>query len=141
MEKGTPEKYVRIVKHMYESDDENKKQCGTVGVNDLIPVRIGLHQESALSPYLFDIINVGTELLTENVRKDNPQCLYMMFADDIVCYCCGMHAAEIERKKVLEENVGRKRIAYKQKKTIQLRFGKERSDKIHVGGSRTKQSE
>lgn len=134
MEKGTPEKYVRIVKHMYESDDENKKQCGTVGVNDLIPVRNGLHQESALSPYLFDIINVGTELLTENVRKDNPQCLYMMFADDIVCYCCGMHAAEIERKKKCwRKTLGERGLHINRKKRYSYVLGKREARKFTWG--------
>ena len=45
-------------------------------------VDVGLHQRSALSPYLFLIL---VDVLTEGVRKEVPES--MMFADDIVL--CG----------------------------------------------------
>ncbi|KAI5739918.1 hypothetical protein M8J77_024981 [Diaphorina citri] len=73
--KGTPEKYVRIVRDMYE--DAVTKVRSSVGVTDEIPVQVGLHQRSALSPYLFDLIK---DVLTEDVKKKAPWC--MMFADD-----------------------------------------------------------
>ena len=40
-------------------------------------LKVGLHQESALSPYLFDLI-----LIVENVKKYPPWSI--MLADDIV---------------------------------------------------------
>ena len=45
-------------------------------------VEVGLHQGSALSPYLFLIL---MDVLTERVRKEAPES--MLFADDIVL--CG----------------------------------------------------
>ncbi|XP_008477651.1 uncharacterized protein LOC103514534 [Diaphorina citri] len=79
-EKGTPEKYVRIVRDMYER--ATTKIGSSVGLTERIPVQVGLHQGSALSPYLFDLI---MDVLTENIRRPAPWC--MMFADDVVL--CG----------------------------------------------------
>ncbi|XP_047499087.1 uncharacterized protein LOC125045703 [Penaeus chinensis] len=53
-EKGVPEKYIRVVADMYE-------RCMTevwcaVGTTEAFPIEVGLHQGSALSPFLFAII-------------------------------------------------------------------------------------
>ena len=45
----------------------------------MLNVDVGLHQRSALSPYLFLI---PMDVLTDGVRKKLPES--MMFADDIV---------------------------------------------------------
>ena len=45
------------------------------GDTDDFPIRIGLHQVSTLSPYLFDEV-------TRDIQGDIPWC--MLFADDIV---------------------------------------------------------
>jgi len=50
-----------------------------VGVTDSFKVKVGLHQGSALSPFLFAIL---MDRLTDEVRKTPPW--NMMFADDIV---------------------------------------------------------
>ena len=52
------------------------------GESNSFGVEVGLHQGSALSPYLFLLL---MDVLTEDVRKDVPGS--MMFADDIVL--CG----------------------------------------------------
>ena len=51
----------------------------SVGMSEGFPVRVGLHQGSALSPYLFDLI---IDVVSEEVRGEPPWC--MLFADDIV---------------------------------------------------------
>ena len=61
--------------------------CKTVvrsaaGESNSFGVEVGLHQGSALSPYLFLLV---MDVLTEDVRKDVPGS--MMLADDIVL--CG----------------------------------------------------
>ena len=79
-ERNVPEKYIRLVPDMYRG-------CKTVvrsaaGESNSFGVEVGLHQGSALSPYLFLLL---MDVLTEDVRKDVPGS--MMFADDIVL--CG----------------------------------------------------
>ena len=79
-ERNVLEKYIRIVQDMYRG-------CKTVvrsaaGESNIFGMEVGLHQGSALSPYLFLLL---MDVLTENVRKDVPGS--MMFADDIVL--CG----------------------------------------------------
>ena len=55
---------------------------GVAGERNNFGVDVGLHQGSALSPYLFLLL---MDVLTEDVRNDVPGS--MMFADDIVL--CG----------------------------------------------------
>ncbi|KAK2879894.1 hypothetical protein Q8A73_023706 [Channa argus] len=74
---GVAEKYVRVVQDMYE-------RCKTVvrcavGVTEEFKVEVGLHQGSALSPFLFALV---MDRLTDEVRQESPWT--MMFADDIV---------------------------------------------------------
>ena len=47
------------------------------GDTDDFPIKIGLHQGSALSPYLFDLV-----MDEVNIQGDIPWC--MLFADDVV---------------------------------------------------------
>ena len=49
------------------------------GTSERSAVEVGLHQGSALSPFLFAIIMVA---LTENMRTEAPW--QMMFTDDVV---------------------------------------------------------
>ena len=58
------------------------KVRSAAGESGSFNVDVGLHQGSALSPYLFLIL---MDVLTEGVRKEIPES--MMFADDIVL--CG----------------------------------------------------
>ena len=72
-----PEKYIRLVKDLYQ-------QCETVvrcaaGTSEPFAVEVGLHQESAFSPFLFAIM---TDSLAKTIRKVAPW--QMMFADDVV---------------------------------------------------------
>ena len=78
-EKEVPEKYVALAQDMYK------------GVKTLVRSSVvGLHQGSALSPYLFDLI---MDVIAGEVKDPSPWS--MMFADDIVL--CGIER-EVEEK-------------------------------------------
>ena len=51
---GCSGKYVRLVKDTYE--DARTRVKTSIGFTGKITVRLGLHQESSLNPYLFDMI-------------------------------------------------------------------------------------
>ncbi|KAK3510464.1 hypothetical protein QTP70_008662 [Hemibagrus guttatus] len=93
---GVAEKYVRVVQYMYERSRTVVK-CA-VGQTEEFKVEVGLHQGSALSPFLFAIV---MDQLSEEVRQESPWT--MMFADDIVI--CS------ESREQAEENPERWRFA------------------------------
>ncbi|KAK3535747.1 hypothetical protein QTP70_021047 [Hemibagrus guttatus] len=74
---GVAEKYVSVVQDMYERS-RTVVRCA-VGQTEEFIVEVGLHQGSALSPFLFAIV---MDQLSEEVRQESPWT--MMFADDIV---------------------------------------------------------
>ena len=51
----------------------------TDGDTNVFPINIGLHQGSALSPYLFALVIVE---VTRDIHEDTPWC--MLFVDDVV---------------------------------------------------------
>ena len=83
------EKYVRPVHDMYEGS-KTVVRC-EVGTTESFKVKVGLHQGSALSPYLFAVI---MNRLTNEVRREPPWT--MLFADDIVI--CEESREEVDRK-------------------------------------------
>ncbi|KAK3541670.1 hypothetical protein QTP86_000341 [Hemibagrus guttatus] len=93
---GVAEKYVRVVQDMYERS-RTVVRCA-VGQTEEFNVEVGLHQGSALSPFLFAIV---MDHLSEEVRQESPWT--MMFADDIVI--CS------ESREQVEENLERWRFA------------------------------
>ncbi|KAK3542947.1 hypothetical protein QTP70_007280 [Hemibagrus guttatus] len=93
---GVEEKYVRVVQDMYERS-RTVVRCA-VGQTEEFNVEVGLHQGSALSPFLFAIV---MDQLSEEVRQESPWT--MMFADDIVI--CS------ESREQMEENLERWRFA------------------------------
>ncbi|KAK3506363.1 hypothetical protein QTP70_000997 [Hemibagrus guttatus] len=93
---GVAEKYVRVVQDMYERS-RTVVRCA-VGQTEEFNVEVGLHQGSALSPFLFAIV---MDQLSEEVRQESPWT--MMFADDIVI--CS------ESTEQVEENLERWRFA------------------------------
>ncbi|KAK3532932.1 hypothetical protein QTP70_003800 [Hemibagrus guttatus] len=92
---GVAEKYVRVVQDMYERS-RTVVRCA-VGQTEEFKVEVGLHQGSALSPFLFAIV---MDQLSEEVRQESPWT--MMFADDIVI--CS------ESREQVEENLERWRF-------------------------------
>ncbi|KAK3551510.1 hypothetical protein QTP70_017369 [Hemibagrus guttatus] len=93
---GVAEKYVRVVQNMYERS-RTVVRCA-VGQTEEFKVEVGLHQGSALSPFLFAIV---MDQLSEEVRQESPWT--MMFADDMVI--CS------ESREQVEENLERWRFA------------------------------
>ncbi|KAK3548866.1 hypothetical protein QTP70_021275 [Hemibagrus guttatus] len=93
---GVAEKYVRVVQDMYERS-RTVVRCA-VGQSEEFNVEVGLHQGSALSPFLFAMV---MDQLSEEVRQESPWT--MMFADDIVI--CS------ESREQVEENLERWRFA------------------------------
>ena len=122
--KGVPEKYVRLVKDMYK--DVKTIVRSSVGDTEKFPVKVGLHQGSALSPYLFDIV---LDIITEDVRDVSPWT--MMFADDVVL--CGRSRQEVETKledwrRVLEE----RGLKVNRRKTEHLAFNETTDSSIQM---------
>ena len=66
----------------------------SVGLTDTIPVGVGLHQGSSLSPYLFAMI---MDVLGRAIHDLSPWCT--LYAEDIVL--CGIRREDFENK--LEE--------------------------------------
>ena len=91
---------------MFEGEDGAGEVCSVdkgdvktrvrsgVGTTKGFEVKVGLHQGSALSPFLFNIV---FDVLTRRVRQDVPWS--MMYADDVVL--CGDTSEEVKR--LLEE--------------------------------------
>ena len=75
--KGVSEIYIKLIKDMYK--DITTCVRTPVGISGDFPNTIGLHQGSALSPYLFTLI---IDEITKHIYKSIPEC--MLFADDIV---------------------------------------------------------
>ncbi|XP_028033222.1 uncharacterized protein LOC114245294 [Bombyx mandarina] len=101
--KGVPGKYQRLVRAMYGRASTYVRSAA--GDSDEFSVAVGLHQGSALSPYLFILI---MDALTSDIQEEAPWC--MLFADDIVLV--GEEGPEIQRRlakwKERLENVGLK---------------------------------
>ena len=73
----TSECYVRVVMDIY--DGARTVVRSSVGLTEEFEVGVGLHQGSALSPFLFVIV---MDKLTEEIQTESPW--DMMFTDDIV---------------------------------------------------------
>ena len=75
--KSIPEAYVGLLKQMYSGSRTAVRTA--VGTTDYFSVNTGLHQGSALSPFLFIVL---MDQATESIRRETPYS--MMFADDVV---------------------------------------------------------
>ncbi|MCJ8729253.1 hypothetical protein PDJAM_G00103960 [Pangasius djambal] len=99
---GVAEKYVRVVQDMYERS-RTVVRCA-VGQTEEFKVEVGLHQGSALSPFLFAMV---MDQLSEEVRQESPYTT--MFADDIViCSESRDQVEEVERWRFALERRGMK---------------------------------
>ncbi|KAK3542987.1 hypothetical protein QTP70_008681 [Hemibagrus guttatus] len=92
---GVAEKYFREVQDMYEWS-RTVVRCA-VGQTEEFNVELGLHQGSALSPFLFAMV---MNQLSEEVRQESPWT--MMFDDIVICS---------ESREQVEESLKRWRFA------------------------------
>ena len=72
-----PAKYITLIKDMYDNVVTSVR-TSDVDTDDF-PIKIGLHQGSALNPYLFALV---MDEVTRGIQGDIPWC--MLFADDVV---------------------------------------------------------
>ena len=75
--KGVPTKYITLIKDMYDDVVTSVRACG--GETSDFPINIGLHQGSALSPYIFALV---INDVTKGIQGEIPWCI--LFADDVV---------------------------------------------------------
>ena len=72
-----PTKYITLIKDMYKDVMTFVRTCD--GDTTDFSINIGLHQGSALNPYLFALV---MDEVTRDIQGDIPWC--MLFADDVV---------------------------------------------------------
>ena len=109
-----PEKYVMIVQYMYEGARTRVKS--SVGITDMIPVEVGLHQGSSLNPNIFAMM---MDVLVNGIKDLSQWC--MLCVDDIVL--CGTIIEVVENK--LEEwrrDMEDRGLKINRHKTVYLRF-------------------
>lgn len=133
-EKGIPEKYVRVCQDMYR--DVNTQVRTAAGVTDKFPVSVGLHQGSALSPYLFNLV---MDVIVRDILEEAPWT--MLFADDIVLVA--------ETREEVEEKLNRWRdvlesrgLKISRNKTEYMQMGEQDDDnQLHLEQERLKKVE
>ncbi|GKC30194.1 retrovirus-related pol polyprotein LINE-1 [Tanacetum coccineum] len=76
IDKGTSKRYIKVIRDMY--DGVKTRVRTSIGNTEFPSVEIGLHQGSAISPYLFALI---LDELLRGIHEDIPWCLIL--ADDI----------------------------------------------------------
>ena len=119
-----PEKYVKIIQDMYDRVQTHLR-C-SVGETEKFPVKVGLHQGSALSPYLFNLI---MDVISAEVRDEDP--LSMLFANDIILsssQCEKVEKKLEEWRKVMEEGG----LKISRRKMEHLQYNKEGDECIRL---------
>jgi Reverse transcriptase (RNA-dependent DNA polymerase) len=89
--KLVPTKYVTLIKDMYTNIVTCVSACDSV--SDTFPIKIRLHQRSALSPYIFTLV------MDENTKDIQGDILWFkLFPDDVVL----IYESKIEINQKLE---------------------------------------
>ena len=74
--RNIPEVYIRLVQDMYKGATTRVKS--KKGISEHVEVGIGLHQVSALSPFLFIML---VDTISQDVRTELPW--ELLYADDL----------------------------------------------------------
>ena len=82
--RGVPEKLISIVKMMYEGSETTVRT--PYGKTSPFRVNVGVHQGSALSPFLFLVV---LDTLSQGLRGD--ELWELLFADDLVIIADSLH--------------------------------------------------
>ena len=122
MKKGVPVKYIDIIKDMYDRVVTNVRTCE--GITSDFSITIGLHQGSALSPFLFVIV---MDELTRAIQDELQWC--MLFADDIVLVDETRAGATLELWRQTLESRGF-RLSRAKTEYIECKFSKQISEII-----------
>ena len=129
----TSECYIRIIQDMY--DEATTTVRSAAGLTEEFKVGVGLHQASALSPFLFAII---IDRLTEDIRKDTPW--DMLFADDIVL--CRQNYRQLkENLEIWRNALERRGLKVSRSKTEYLRVGAvDDGEELNLQGEKVKKA-
>ena len=110
--------YVKSIQDMYEGATTSVRSAA--GLTEEFEVKVGLHQGSALSPFLF-----AMDVLTKDVKKEAPW--DMVLADDVVL--CR------EDKEELQVSLERWRKAFEGRG---LKVSREKTEYLQAGGTEQK---
>ena len=123
-----PERLVRLVEMMYRRT--RTKVLTTVGETETFEVSVGLHQGSALSPFLFVLV---MDVLSKEIR--NEELWELLYADDLVITA---ESEEELQSRVTEwqESLERGGLKVNVEKTEVMVSSKEGGDRIAVQESR-----
>ena len=89
-------KYITLVKDMYKDAMTFVRTCD--GDTRIFPIKIGLHQGSALSSYLFALV---MDEVTRDIQGDISWCI--LFTDDVVLV--DESRAGVNRKLAVETHI------------------------------------
>ena len=106
-----------------------------MGLTKRFPVNVGLHQGSALSPYIFDLV---MDVVTQGIRDQSPWC--MLFADDIVL-CSNSREVVEEKLEEWRREMEDRRLKISRKKTEYLRLKGSENGEVSLQGEVLKRVE
>ena len=107
--RGVSEKLVRVINGLYQ-DSRTTVQCGA-GFTESFPVKIGLHQGSVLSPFLFALV---VDTVSEGAKRPLPN--DFLYADDLAIVAESEEELQ-ERLIQWQENLENKGLRVNSKKT------------------------